>query len=164
VDFYSFASNVAATVIGGILLSVLFFWAKERLFPIPLITGKWFFEMKTTKTSYNPYKDMILRYEAFLWREGSRIEGSVEKIYENSSKGERKYVGPNRTRGSVSGYVEKNYLGKDLIYLHVVEAGHGRESTNFYKLSDLNKNEMVGTFQSMVANQSGIVKWQRESF
>jgi len=164
VDFSSFALNILATVIGGVVLSLLFFWAKERLFPVPYITGRWYFEMKTTKTAYNPYKEMILRYEAFLWTEGKRVEGSVEKIYENSSTGERDYDGKNRTRGSVSGFIEKNYLGRDMIYLHIVEDGHGRESTNFYKLSDLKAGKMVGVFDSMVAKQSGVVKWQREPF
>lgn len=99
-----------------------------------------------------------------LWREGNRIEGTVEKIYENSSTGEREYEAKNRTRGVVEGFVQKNYFSKDRIVLHVVEDGHGRESTNFYDLIFNSNDEMAGSFSSMVANQDGAVKWQRNEF
>ena len=163
-DICAFLSNVAATVVGGVVLAFLFFLSRERLFPLPRITGRWHFEMRTTQTAHQPYENMVLRYIAILWREGHRIEGTVEKVYEDSSTGKREFVGENRTRGVVQGYVEKNYLGKDRVYLHVIEQGHGRESTNFYELSFDNPDVMNGTFNSMVANQSGGVKWQREEF
>ncbi len=99
-----------------------------------------------------------------LWREGNRVRGTAEKIYEKSSTGERDYVGANRTRGVVDGYLEKNYFAKDRLYLHVVEDGHGRESTNFYDVVIKSEKEMVGTFNSMVANQDGEVTWQRGMF
>lgn len=98
---------------------------------------------------------MILKYVVFIWREGNFIRGSAEKIYENSKTGERHYDGIHRTRCSIEGSIEKNYLTKDRIYLHVVEDGHGRESTNFYDLTIFSNCNISGTFQSMVANQSG---------
>ena len=153
-DLSSVAEGVLASV-----LSPLSFWVKRKLFPIPRITGRWFFEMKTTETSYNPYKDMILQYVAIVSLEGKKIEGTVEKIYENSSTGEREYIGKNRTRGKISGYVEKNY-----IYLHIVENGHGREYTTFFELIYPKKNQMTGKFTSTAADQAGDVKWQRETF
>ena len=107
---------------------------------------------------------MVLRYIAMFWQAGNRIEGTVEKIYENSSTGEREYVGKNRTRGVAQGYVEKNYFSKDRFVLHVVEDGHGRESTNFYDLVVDSKDEMTGNFSSMVANQDGEARWQRNKF
>lgn len=137
---------------------------REKIVPLPKITGRWYFEVHTVKTSYKPYERMILRYVAILWREGSRIEGSVEKIYEKSTIGEREFVGKNRTRGKVEGYVEKNYFGKDKLFLHIVENGHGRESSHFYELITMSQSEMSGTFSSMVANQSGTTKWQRSRF
>lgn len=107
---------------------------------------------------------MILRYVVMLWREGNRVEGTAEKIYEKSTNGERAFVGTNRTRATISGYVEKRYFGQDKIYLHVVEDGHGRESTHYYDLTMTDVNKMSGTFESMVADQEGTTKWQRKSF
>lgn len=163
-NFSSFWSDVAATVLGGVFLALLFFWAKEKLFPLPGITGRWYFQMFTEQTAYNPYAGMTLRYVAMLWREGYRVEGTVEKIYENSSTGERSFDGTNRTRGTVSGYIEKNYLGYDRLFLHVIEDGHGRESSHFYELTAFKDGTMGGRFYSMVADQEGTVKCQRPAF
>ncbi len=162
--FETFWADVVATVVGGAILTLLFFWLREKIFPMPKVSGRWYFEIRTVNTSYKPYENMILRYVAMLWREGSRIEGSVEKIYENSSTGERRFVGKNRTRGEISGYIEKNYFCKDRIVIHVIENGHGRESTNFYELIADSNEVMTGTFCSMVANQVGKVTWQRKEY
>ncbi len=163
-NFDSFWADIISTLVGGIGLTFLFFVAREKLFPLPDVTGRWYLEMATVNTSYNPYEGMILRYVIMIWREGNILKGSAEKIYENSSTGERQYVGGNRTRAIIEGYIEKNYLGKDRIYLHSIENGHGRESTNFYDLLINSDNEMNGAFNSMVANQDGTAKCQREAF
>lgn len=163
-NFESFWSDVAATIIGGVALAILFFLAKEKFLPLPKLSGCWYFEQATTNTAYKPYTGMVLRYVVMLCQEGNRVEGTAEKIYENSSTGKREFVGANRTRAIVSGYVEKKYLGKDKVYLHVVEDGHGRESTHFYDLTLMNADTMAGTFTSMVADQTGSAKCQRTSF
>lgn len=162
--FDTFWSDLIGTISGGIVLAALFFLFRERVFPLPNVSGRWYFEMRTLNTSYRPYENMVLRYMAMIWREGTRIEGTVEKIFENSSTGERDFVGTNRTRGKVDGYIEKNYFGKDRVFLHVVEDGHGRESTHFYELIADANEAMTGSFSSMVANQAGSVKWQRKEF
>lgn len=163
-NFDSFWADIIATLVGGIGLTFLFFVAREKLFPITDITGRWYIEMVTLNTEYNPYKDMILRYVIIIWREGNLLRGTAEKIYENSSTGERTYVGKNRTRASIEGYIEKKYLGNDRVYLHSVENGHGRESTNFYNLLIETDEKMIGSFISMVANQEGSAIFQRTKF
>lgn len=162
--FETFWSDVAATILGGSILTLLFFWFKEKIFPLPEVTGRWYFEMHTVNVTYKPYENMILRYVAMLWREGNIIKGTVEKIHENSSTGEREFIGKNRTRGEVEGYIEKNYFTKDRLFLHVIEDGHGRESTHFYELIIQSDEVMSGTFNSMVADQDGTVSWQRNKF
>lgn len=159
-----FISSVASTVVGGVILAVLFFSAREKIFPLPTITGRWHFQMRTERTSFNPYKGMVLRYVAMLWNEGPNVKGTVEKVYGISSTGERPYVGEHRTRGTVEGYLEKRYLSKDLVHLHIVEDGHGRESTHFHELHVRKGGDMVGRFFAMVADSEGQVRWQRKPF
>ena len=163
-NFDSFWANTLATIVAGISLTFLFFYAREKLFPIPDITGKWYLEVVTVNTVHNPYRDMVLEYVMMIWREGNNIKGSAEKIYENSSTGKQEYVGENRTRATLEGHIEKNYLGKDRIFLHSVENGPGRESTNLYDLLITSDSNMSGVFNSMVANQDGTVTCKRESF
>ena len=162
--FDTFLSDIIATVVGGTALTFLFFLAKEKVFPLPQIAGRWYFETRTLETAYKPFSGMVLDYVAMIWQEGSVIRGTVEKIHEKSSTGEREYVGENRTRGALEGYVEKFYLSKDRIRIHLVEDGFGRESTVLFDLACDNSSAMSGSFQSMAADQTGIVTWQREPF
>lgn len=160
----AFLANLVATVLGGSILAFIFFFLKEKVFPLPDIAGTWFFEVITSETAYKPYENMKLRYIAIIWREGAKLHGTVEKIHENSSTGERDYIGKNRARGILNGYIQKNYFSKDQLFIHVAEVGEKRESTNFYRLRVLSDSAMQGTYASMVANQKGQVKWQRCAF
>ena len=158
-------AGVIATLISGPILALFFFLFKEKVFGIPDLTGKWHFEMTTVNSDYNPYKGMVLRYIAIILKEGNKISGTVEKVYENSSTGEREYVGDKRSRGQLDGYYELNYFSKDKIHLHVKEQGcSGRESTNYFELIRSNEHSLIGAFNSFVANQDGLSKWQREQF
>jgi hypothetical protein len=163
-SFNSFLSDTIATILGGAVLTFLFFLFKEKLFPLPRIAGRWYFETQTQQTAYKPFAGMVLTYVAMIWQEGAVIRGTVEKIHEKSSTGDRGYVGKDRTRSTVEGYIEKFYLSKDRIRIHMVEEGFGRESTVMFDLVSANTSEMSGVFQSMAADQTGAVKWQRNSF
>lgn len=162
--FDNFLSDTIATVLGGAALTFLFFLMKEKVFPLPRLAGRWYFETLTAETSYNPFAGMSLGYIAMIWQEGPVIRGSVEKIYEKSSTGEREYIGKVRSRATLEGYIEKFYLSKDRIRIHMVEEGFGRESTIFFDLVAGRTSSMSGSFQSMAADQTGTAKWQRDSF
>jgi hypothetical protein len=164
-SFDSFFSDVLSTVVGGTVLTFLFFLGREKLFPLPPMVGRWYFEIQTTSTDYAPYQGMVLRYVAMIWPAEYRIEGTAEKIYEDSSTGIRPFVGEHRTRAVVEGVIQKQYFSSDKVFLHVVEEGHGRESTNFFRLVvHADGTMMIGTFSSTVANQEGRSVWQRKPF
>ena len=132
---------------------------------MPNIAGKWYSEIKIKHTAYIPFQDMVLRYVIMIWREGNIIKGTAEKIYEDSStEKEKEIVGKDRTRANLEGYIEKNYLGRDKVYIHFIESGHLRESTAFYKLSFKSNERMEGHFDSMAADQKGEVTCQRDKF
>lgn len=162
-DLASFALSVASTVAGGGILAFLFFLLREKFFSLPSMAGSWSVEMRTDRTAYGQYENMVLRYVAMLWRDGSAIRGTVEKIYENSSTGERDYIGKNRTRGKIEGSIDKRYFSKDRICIHIVEEGKQRESTHLHELEMEKTGCMAGTFCSMVADSQGEVIWRKES-
>ena len=151
-------SQVAITVISGVALTALFFLVREKLFPIPEVEGHWFIKVTTKESARNPYKNMILIYELMLWREGNLIKGTAEKAYEDSINQRKEFIGNERTRSQVDGFIDKRYFGKDRVHLHVVEQGHGRESTSFYALRYCEKDVLVGEFTSMVAKSEGKVE------
>lgn len=97
-----FLWNSASTIVGGLVLAFLFFLIREKCFSLPTVTGRWHVEMRTRRSSYKPYNNMKLRYVAMLWREGTRVRGTAEKVHEDSSTGKRDYTGPGRLSTAIS--------------------------------------------------------------
>ena len=116
------------------------------------------------KSTYNPYIGLKLRYDGMLLREGAKVSGSVEKVWEKSIEGEKEYIGEHRTIGVVDGFIEKKLFSKDKICLHVVEDGEKRKYSTFYTLSLDHKGKLIGTFTSTAGKAEGKAIWQREPF
>ncbi|MBQ4857040.1 hypothetical protein [Pseudoalteromonas sp. MMG007] len=157
----SYIWNVLATVTGGAILTFIFFLLREKCFPIPNISGVWYVENTTESSAYNPYKGMTLDYIIMFWCEGCKVSGTAEKVHEDSVNINKDFIGKDRKRSNVNGYIQKNYFSKDKVTLHLVEDGFGRVSTYSYELIVTRKG-MVGTFSSMVADQKGKSTWTRK--
>ena len=159
----TFFLNPASTVIGGIVLAIVLFLFREKFFPLRDISGKWNIRSHTKKTAYNPYQNMELRYIAMLMCEGTKISGTVEKVYENSSAGKLSYIGENRTLGEIDGSVKRYFL-KSRVNLHITEHGQRRDSTTIHNLVVERYGQMSGSFSSTAADSEGEVTWQRDVF
>lgn len=156
-------NSLLSDLIVGILLVFIFFLYKEKISPIMDISGVWYSRTNTLKTVNNPFKNMILGYKIFVLQEGQKLEGTIEKIYENSTTGEREYIGEKRTRAYFKGYVERNFLGKNKIQIHVIENGKNRESSSYYVLYN-ECNNLKGDFFSTAGDSEGTTIWQRTPF
>lgn len=168
--------SILGNVLGGIILAVLFFILKEKVFHTGSLRGRWYIKLTTTESSYNPYKQMILHHVLFLNFIDSQITGTSEKIYEDSSIGKKRdhiihYQGVHRTRTQLDGSIEKNYLGSHIISLHAVESGEKRTSTVFYTINVRRRfwcfgeyKFSDGQFYSMIADQKGEFEISREFF
>jgi hypothetical protein len=82
-------------------------------------------ESAVSQTKYNPFKGMVLRYKILLLQDGTKLHGTAEKVYEKSDK-ERVFTGVKRTTATLDGTIQKAYVGRSTIVLHVVEAGEER--------------------------------------
>ncbi len=152
------------TVFGGVILTVIFFTFREWFFRIPNLSGEWNVITTTENTTYSPYQGMELKYIVVLCCMGNRIQGTSEKISENtSSNGEVIYPHKTRIRGKIDGHIEHRYLSKSKVVLHIVEDGDIRESTTYHELKVLSKTTMRGTFFSTAANSRGSTNWQKKS-
>ena len=156
-----FVLSVLPTIVGGIALAIIFFFAREVIFPIPDISGQWRLTTEINETTYRPFENMTLSYTAILSSEGSEIVGTSEKTNENSLTGEKEYIGADRTRGEIDGVIEKRYFSRDKIRLHIVEHGELRDSTTYHDLILDKKNRMIGKFFSTAADSRGDVRWER---
>lgn len=153
--------RIAQSVVSGILLALLFFFAREEWFPLPSVAGRWAVEMHTTDTSYRPYEGMRVQYVAILWREGSIIKGTIEKISETTSTGTHTYTAEDRTRGEIEGFIHKLYFSKDRITVHIIEQGERRQFTHFHDVTVQRPDSMAGTFIATSADSQGDVTWRR---
>lgn len=180
--FEGFAlGNVLEAILAAIIIAILFFWIRERVFGVPDFSGQWFLKSVTNTTVYRPYEKMELQHNLFLRLEGNNIRGASEKIYENSSYGKRKthlrhlleYTGKNRARASIEGSIQKNIFGADILTLHATEYGEKRQSTIYCRfelkkkyifLSDRMATRFEGDFFSMVADQRGTVSLSKTAF
>jgi len=107
-DFDSFLSDILATVLGGALLTLIFFLLREKVFNHSDIDGSWTFTQHTLKTAYHPYEEMKLTYLVLLWREGDNVYGTAEKDYEDSNQHQGYFVGKSRSNITLQGYIQKN--------------------------------------------------------
>jgi hypothetical protein len=163
-NFDSVVSDVVATLFGGAILAFLFFLLREKVFPFMELDGSWIYEQTTKTSEYNPYVDMTVRFLVLLARDGNRIYGSAEKVFEQTRDGkEREYIGRNRTRAEITGHIEKRYFSNDRISIHIVENGESRQSSTFHILECKADGQLEGRFTSTISNQIGTVKWTRRS-
>ena len=79
-EIREFLFDICSTVVGGIILSVLFFIFSDYVFTIPNLKGEWVFVNKTEKTNYQKFKGMEVHYKVILIQEGEKIVGTGEKI------------------------------------------------------------------------------------
>lgn len=168
--------GVVGNVLSGILLAVIFFFFKERVFCIPKIGGILYLKQITEETAYNPYKGMELQYMLSIRLEGNKVYGSAEKIYEDASIGKRRqhiihYQGRFRTLSELEGIIEKKYLGRDRLIIHFFEENERRKSTTYYEALLRKKylffGEIVfekGIFKSTIARQEGYFNIQSKRF
>ncbi|OTG60034.1 hypothetical protein B9T36_05170 [Acinetobacter sp. ANC 4204] len=180
--FKDFAlGDVWEATLAAIIIAIVFFWIRERVFGIPDFSGQWFLKSVTNTTVYRPYEKMELQHNLFLRLEGNNIRGASEKNYEDSSYGKRKthlrhileYTGKHRARASIEGSIQKNIFGPDILTIHATEYGEKRQSTiycrfelkkKYFFFSDRMATRFDGDFYSMVADQRGTVCLSKTAF
>ncbi len=161
--FESFLSDILSNIVGGGILTFLFFLIREKCFRTFKLDGSWIYTQKTEISEYNPYKNMELIYLGLVLFNNSELSGMAKKIYEKSTKNpNKKYTGIDRVRVDIVGYLEKRYFSKDKLSIQIFEHGT-RESSTIHTLTVLDRNTLKGTFHSTIANQAGTVIWQRRS-
>ena len=158
-------STISKNVLSGIILTSIFFWTREKIFPLPDIAGHWAVEMHTDTSDIDKYQEMKVKYEAILWREGAVVRGTIEKTSEKTqhSDSTRTYTGKNRTHGDVEGFIQKLYFSsKDRVTIHILEKGEQRNFTHFHDLTTvIGTDSIAGKFFATAANSKGTSTWVR---
>lgn len=127
-------ANAVGTILGGLILTTIYFLGGQKLFRLPSLGALWMLEVTTTTSKYNPYRGMVLRYKVLLLQDGHKITGTAEKVYERTVDREISYVAKQRERVSVEGAVAKEYLGRSRVQLHFLHDGQLRPSSSLFRL------------------------------
>lgn len=153
--------EVLATVIGGVVLSLMFFVFSDFIHTTPNLSGRWYFVNETQSTSYNPFKGLKVTYTVLLTQEGDKVFGTAEKIKDELDGTATRYFGKERVQVKVSGYLKNNFLMKDTLNIHFVEHGRDRTSSTLHNLVRFSDRSMGGEFFSTIADSEGSVSWSR---
>lgn len=155
--------NVIGTIIGGLILTLILFLLNEYAFPKMNITGEWKTITIIEKTSYNPFKNLIVEYKIHLIQKGYELSGSGEKIKDIKPDGTQTvFIREKRVLIDIDGYFERQFFGRSKIYLNINEEGRKRETRATYILTVYSNKILEGTFISTAGDAQGKVKMSKE--
>ncbi len=155
-------TNALGTLCGGMSLALFAFFFGDWLFGIPNVHGHWYFVTETTRARKSDYKGMRVTYKALLRQEGSHIEGSGEKVMDQTADGlETIFEFSKRVQVKISGCVRKRYLGRSQVLIHIEEDGRQRPTSALHTLARKNGDLLGGTFTWTASDSYGGVVWSR---
>ena len=156
-------TGTLSSVVGGILLALLFFGWNDFIYQRNNLTGAWEFEYTVEHTTHDPFQDMKLRYRVLLVQEGKTITGTGEKIGEwTPAHGVVEYLPEKRAHIRVEGTVDYRFFSKDVVHLQYTEEGRVRESSTIQELSVISERDLRGDVYSTAANAQGTAAWERK--
>ena len=157
-----FSLDILATIIGGVLLSFMFFIFSDFIHKTPNLSGRWYFVNETESTSYSKFKGLKVYYTVLLMQEGNNVYGTGEKIKDELNGKISSYSGSKRVHIKISGHLKNNFLTKDTLNIHYTEKGKSRPSSTLHNLIRFDNKSMGGNFYSTIADSKGKVNWTRK--
>jgi len=124
----------------------------------------WEFLITSETTEYKPFQDLKITYQAVLVQRDLKIEGNGEKYSEQElGKDPYFYEAGGKVLITITGQIDKHFIGPDKIKLQIVEQGKVRTSTSFHSLTFTSDMTMAGRFNSTIARTSGPSEWKMRS-
>ena len=134
--------ETAAAICTIVVLAMAFMIFNDYISPPPNLGGRWMFTTQIKDTSYNPYKDMQITYQALIVQDDLQLRGTGEKLSAQSINFElEQYVGKARTNISIEGSIKRNYFSRDELVIHYTEDGGKRISSTLHQLEHFDPNE-----------------------
>jgi hypothetical protein len=154
-------ANLMGTVIGGVLMSLIYFLWSDYVVKEPNLNGRWYFTIIYEDVQLNKLRKLQVTYEVLLSQESLRVKGTGERIEEVQNGIKHQYIGEQRVPIEIEGTIDFNYFANDTLNIRYNEFGKQRRSASFHKLIRFNDTRMEGVFQSTISDSSGTVIWNR---
>lgn len=169
-EFWLASSNygsLAAGVLAVFISAFFLFQLKERRVPASRFCGVFYVRTTTLSSAYNPFLNLRVFRTIVIFTDGNVVHGTSEITGEINKDGPVEHIGDKRTRGIVTGRIERNYTRGSKLHLQIVEAGRRRESTIHFEVPIAffeKKGKLRGDFYSTAADSSGKLRWKRKKF
>lgn len=155
------------TTIGSVTVAFVHRGNQIRTQPIPAneidLSGTWYMQTTTKKTSHNQFKDLSIRYELFLTQDEKGITANGNKISEVFRGNVHEHSGKAKTPIRLTGSLSTDEFGQTSIKLSGEEDGLQRQAIAIsFQLRMLNSSRISGTWSSNAANSKGTTVWIRE--
>ena len=157
-------ADVVANTLSALLMALLAVVALDNFYSTPQLGGMWEFEVHVDDTSYSPYNELSLKYQVILLQKELQFSGSGDKYAEriNPEQEYSELAGDARIPIEISGYIEKNLLSPNRVFISIREKGSVRSSATFHELDVLSNEKLLGSFKSTIANSKGSVVWLKK--
>jgi hypothetical protein len=155
--------GIWANFFGGLGLAALLFFIRETFRPKQNLSGEWIVENTVTNTAYNPYVGMRVIWKVHILQNQYSITGSGEKIKEIGPDGtDFEYEPAKRDAVELTGYVERNYFKRNVIFINSIQVGRLRRSRATYALNWA-KDALTGTFATTAGDAKGPSVFKRNA-
>ena len=156
-------ADVLANTASGILIAFLAVVTIDHFYETPQLGGMWEFTIEVDESSYKAYQGMRVTYQAVLLQKELQFNGNGDKFSEKALNDTKtiEHQGKARVPIDITGYIEKNFLSDNKVFISITEEGSRRQSASFHELSIISEDELEGNFFSTIANIKGRVKWKR---
>lgn len=165
---YGLLSSNYGSLVVALVVAIVLFAVREVFNNAGNCSGIYHTMSTVDHTSFNPYQGMQLFHTLVLYSDGYVVSGTSEKTGDVDKVRSHELFGSGKTRGEINGKVERNYLRRSVMNLHIVEYGEKRESTTFMTIKirrfKIGTSLESGKFYSTAANSKGRVLCGREPF
>tara|TARA_R100000750_G_C2342911_1_gene94969 strand:- start:904 stop:1539 length:636 start_codon:yes stop_codon:yes gene_type:complete len=171
---FGLASSNYGSLVAALVTAVVIFTIREFFNRAANYSGVFHTKSSATSSAYNPYRNLITFHTLILYSDGYIISGTSEKTGDMTPEACNDFEGVGKSRGVITGRVERNYIRSSVLHLHIIEKGELRDST-IYMLVKIDRYRFFGLifkrfipfsgeFYSTAANTKGTVLCGREAF
>lgn len=158
-----YSKEILISLISALIIGAFGMFYKNFILPSPELNGGWIVYVKTERTEYKPYKNLICIFSfSIVKNSDNTFTGAGEKVKDINPDGTiTSYATVQRDRVIFKGTIEQGWFTKPKVYLALTERGSRFTTTANYTLQLVSNDSLVGNFTSTIANESGEVFMRR---
>lgn len=173
IKHFALLSNNLGSLVAGLLVffisALIVFLIKDKFKKPPSFTGVFYLKIKTEHAAMKTYEGLSSFFVLTLINESAtKAIGKIEKIYDIEKDGyHRLYTGKDRNTGDVVLTIERYYLGRNKMNIHISlkgDANGAQRSSSLVISLKRAKLKTSGAFTTTASDATGIAVFKNEKF